>query len=85
MVETAEPLLPVGTIMFLGLAKKGVLCQMRRMLGDHELSVTVETIPRSTFYQLFRRFAKDCKPGDELRSGVEFPESPAKGVACNAD
>ena len=77
MVESAEPLLPVATITFLGLDKKGARCQMRRMLGDRELSVIVEVIALSTFRQLFRRYAKDCQAGDELRSGVEFPERPA--------
>jgi hypothetical protein len=84
MVESAEPLLPVATITFLGLDKKGVLCQLRRTIGDRELSLTEETITRSTFYQLFRRFAKDCKGGDDLRSGVEFPQSPVKGVVFDA-
>jgi hypothetical protein len=74
MVELAEPCLPVATLTFLGLAKKGARVQLRRMLGDRELSLTEETIALSTFRQLFRGFAKDCKPGVELRSGVEFPE-----------
>lgn len=79
MVESAEPYLPVATLTFLGLDKKGsARVQLRRTLGDRELSVTVEMIPRSTFRQLFRCFAKDCKVGIELRSGVEFPE---KGTA----
>lgn len=81
MVESAEPLLPLLVITFLNLDKKGARCQMRRMLGDRELSVTVEVIARSTFRQLFLRGAADCKPGDELRSGVEFPEHVAKGAA----
>ncbi len=29
---------------------------------------------------LFSRFAKDCKVGEELRSGVEFPDDVAKGA-----
>ena len=74
MVEFAEPYLPVITLTFMGLVKKGARVQMRRILGDRELSLTEETIALSTFRQLFRRYAKDCKPGDELRSGVEFPE-----------
>ena len=83
MVESAEPYLPVATLTFMGLAKKspkggdgraGARVQLRRTLGDRELSVTEETIPLSTFRQLFRRFAKDCKVGVELRSGVEFPD-----------
>lgn len=73
MVESAEPCLPVGVFTFLGLDKEGARVQLRRTLGDRELSVTVETVPRSTFYQLFRRYAKDCTVGSELRSGVEFP------------
>ena len=73
MVEFAEPYLPVATLTFMGLAKKGARVQLRRMLGDRELSLTEETIALSTFRQLFRRYAKDCKVGDELRSGVEFP------------
>jgi hypothetical protein len=81
MVESAEPYLPVITLTFLGLDKNGARVQMRRTLGDRELSVTVETIARSTFQQLFRRGAGDCKPGDELRSGVEFPEDAAKRAA----
>ena len=81
MVESAEPYLPVTTITFLGLDKKGARCQMRRMLGDRELSVTVEVIARSTFRQTFRRGVADCKVGDELASGVEFPENIAKGAA----
>lgn len=84
MVESAEPYLPVVTITFLGLAKKGARCQMRRTLGDRELSLTVETITRSTFRQVFRRGATDCKPGDELRSGVEFPASQASQAATKA-
>lgn len=78
MVEFAEPYLPVATLTFMGLAKKGARVQLRRMLGDRELSLTEETIALSTFRQLFGRFAKDCKPGVELRSGVEFPEDVAK-------
>lgn len=77
MVESAEPYLPVATLTFTGFSKKGARVQLRRMLGDRELSLTEETIPLSTFYQLFRRYAKDCKMGQELRSGVEFPEAPA--------
>ena len=77
MVESAEVLLPVDTITFLGLCTKGARVQMRRTLGDRELSVTEETIARSTFRQLFRRSSVDCKVGDELRSGVEFPPSPS--------
>ena len=73
MVELAEPYLPVTTITFLGLERSGARCQMRRMLGDRELSLTTEVIARSTFQRLFRRTAKDCKPGEELQSGVEFP------------
>jgi hypothetical protein len=81
MVESAEPLLPVTTIVFLNLDKKGARCQMRRMLGDRELSVTVEVIARSTFRRLFRRGAADCKEGQELRSGVEFPDNTTTGTA----
>ena len=81
MVESAEPYLPLVTITFLGFDKKGAHVQMRRTIGDRELSVTEETIALSTFRQLFQRFAKDCKVGDELRSGVEFPEKPAKEAA----
>lgn len=81
MVEFAEPYLPVATLTFMGLSKKGARVQMRRMLGDCELSLTEETIALSTFRQLFRRYAKDCKLGDELRSGVEFPEHITKGAA----
>ena len=73
MVESAVPYLPVTTITFLGLDKRGARCEMRRMLGDRELSLTTEVIVRSTFQRLFRRVAKDCKPGEELQSGVEFP------------
>lgn len=73
MVELAEPYLPVATLTFMGLSKKGARVQLRRMLGDRELSLTEETIALSTFHQLFRRYAKDCKVGLELRSGVEFP------------
>jgi hypothetical protein len=76
MVESAEPYLPVVTITFLGLERSGARCQMRRMLGDLELSLTTEVIVRSTFQRLFRRLAKDCKPGTLLQSGVEFPVSP---------
>ena len=79
MVESAEPYLPAATLTFLGLTKKGARVQLRRTLGDRELSLTEETIALSTFRQLFRRFAKDCKVGDELRSGVEFPDA-AKGA-----
>jgi hypothetical protein len=74
MVESAEPYLPVATLTFMGLAKRGARVQLRRMFGDRELSLTEETIALSTFRQLFRRYAKDCKIGDALRSGVEFPE-----------
>lgn len=74
MVESAVPLLPLVVIIFLGLDKKGARCQMRRTINDCELSLTEETIARSTFRQVFRRGAADCKPGDELRSGVEFPD-----------
>jgi hypothetical protein len=74
MVEFAEPYLPVATLTFMGLAKKGARVQLRRMLGDRELSLTEETIALSMFRTLFGRFAKDCKPGVELRSSVEFPE-----------
>lgn len=81
MAASAEVLLPVATITFLGLGTKGARVQMRRTLGDRELSVTEETIARSTFRQLFRRSAVDCKVGDELRSGVEFPEPTSKGAA----
>ena len=81
MVESAEPYLPVAALTFLGLDKKGARVELRRTLGDRELSLTEETIALSTFRQLFRRYAKDCKPGQELRSGVEFPEHLAKGVA----
>jgi len=84
MVESAKPYLPVVTFTFLGLDKKGVRVQMRRTLGDRELSVTVETIARSTFRQLFRRGTSDCKPDQELRSGVEFPENLAKGATQDA-
>jgi hypothetical protein len=80
MVESAEPYLPVATLTFLGLDKKGARVQLRRTLGDRELSLTEETIALSTFRQLFRRLAKDCKGGVELRSGVEFPESPTKAT-----
>ena len=44
MVESAEPLLPVGVITFLGMARQGARCQLRRTLGDRELSVTVEVV-----------------------------------------
>ena len=81
MVESAEPYLPLVTLTFLGLDKKGARMQMRRTLGDRELSSMVETIARSTFRQLFRRGAADCKPGQELRSGVEFPDATVKGAA----
>ena len=81
MVESAAPYLPVATLTFLGLDKKGARVQMRRTFGDRELSVTVETIARATFRQLFRRGAADCKVGQELRSGVEFPEDSAKEAA----
>jgi len=80
MVESAEPYLPLVTLTFLGLDKKGAHIQMRRTLGDRELSVAVETIARSAFRQLFCRGASDCKPGQELRSGVEFPERTVEGV-----
>ena len=78
MVESAEPHLPVATLTFLGLAKKGARVQLRRMLGDLELSATEETIALSTFRQMFCRYAKDCKVGQELRSGVEFPDDGKK-------
>ena len=78
MVESAEPYLPVATLTFMGLSKKGARVQLRRTLGDRELSLTEETIALSTFRQLFRRYAKDCKVGLELQSGVEFPEDPAQ-------
>jgi len=74
MVESAEPYLPVAVLTFRGLSKKGARVQLRRTLGDRDLSLTEETIPLSTFRQLFRRFAKDCKVGEELRCGVEFPK-----------
>jgi hypothetical protein len=74
MVESADPYLPVATLTFMGLGKGGARVQLRRTLGDRELSVTEETMALSTFRQLFRRYAVDCKIGDELRSGVEFPE-----------
>ena len=80
MVESAEPYLPVVTLTFVGLDKKGARVQMRRTLGDRELSVTVETVARSTFRQLFQRGVADYKPGQELRGGVvEFPDRGAKG------
>ena len=82
MVESAEPYLPIVTLTFLGLDKNGARVQMRRTLGDHELSVTVETIARSPFRQLFRRGAADCKEGQELRRGVEWPDDAAKGAAA---
>ncbi len=75
MVESAVPYLPIATLTFMGRAKQGARVQLRRTLGDRELSLTEETIALSTFRQLFRRFAKDCKIGDELRSAVEFPET----------
>ena len=81
MVESAEPYLPIATLTFLGLDKKGARVQLRRTIGDHELSVTVDTIARSTFRQLFQRGAADCKPGQELRRGVEWPDDAAKGAA----
>jgi hypothetical protein len=81
MVESAEPYLPVATLTFMGLTKKGARVQLRRTLGDRELSLTGEVIALSTFRQLFRRYAKDCKPGVELRSGVEFPEDVAQRSA----
>lgn len=83
MVASAEPLLPVTTITFLNLDKrtKGARCQMRRMLGDRELSVSVELIARSTFRRMFRCGAADCKEGQELRSGVEFPDNTTTGIA----
>ncbi len=77
MVESAEPYLPVATLTFMGLTKKGARVQLRRMLGDRELSLTEETLALSMFRQLFGRFAKDCKPGSELRSGVEWPKEKA--------
>ena len=40
MVESAEPYLPVATLTFMGLAKKGARVQLRRTLGDRELSLT---------------------------------------------
>ena len=81
MVESAEPYLPVATLTFLGIDKKGARVELRRVIGDRELSVTVETIARSTFRQLFRRGAADCKAGQELRRGVEWPdEAAAKGA-----
>lgn len=73
MVEFAEPYLPVFTLTFMGLEKKGARVQRRRTLGERELSVDEDVIPRSTFSRLFRRLAKDCKAGQELGSGVEFP------------
>jgi len=79
MVESAEPYLPVATLTFMGIAKKGARVQLRRTLGDRELSLAEETIPLSTFRQLFRCYAKDCKVGVELRSGVEFPDDGQKG------
>lgn len=79
MVESAEPYLPVATLTFMGLVKKGARVQLRRALGDRELSTTEETIALSTFRRLFRRFAKDCEVGEELRSGVEFPGDAVKG------
>jgi hypothetical protein len=78
MVESAVPYLPIATLTFVGLAKKGARVQLRRMLGDRELSLTEETIALSTFRELFGRFAKDCKAGAELRSGVEFPDDASK-------
>lgn len=42
------------------------------------LSWTGARVSRAS--SLRRRFAKDCKPGDELRSSVEFPEHVAKGA-----
>lgn len=78
MVESAEPYLPVYTLTFLGLDRKGARVQLRRTLGDSELSVTEETLKLSTFRLLFRRYAKDCKIGQELGSGVEFPGDPAR-------
>lgn len=75
MVESAEPHLPIVTLTFMGLARtKGARVQLRRMLGDRELSLSEETVQLSTFRQLFRRYAVDCKIGDELQSGVEFPQ-----------
>ena len=73
MVESAVPHLPVVTITLLAVDKRGARCQLRRMLGDRELSVTVEVITRSTFRRVFRRYVTDCKPGEVLQSGVEFP------------
>lgn len=80
MVESAEPYLPVATLTFMGIVNKRARVQLRRTLGDRELSVTEETIALSTFRQLFRCFAKDCKIGEELRSGVEFPGDSTMGT-----
>jgi len=81
MVESAEPYLPVGTITFLGLDAGGARVQLRRTLGDRELSTIEGVIALSTFRRRFRRFAKDCAIGEELLSGVEFPgESVDSGV-----
>ena len=81
MVESAEPYLPVAVLTFLGLDKKGARVKLRRTLGDRELSVTVEIVPRSTFRRLFRRAPADCKPEQELRRGVEFPDNTLTAIA----
>jgi hypothetical protein len=75
MVEFAEPYLPVFTLTFMGLEKKGARVRRHRTLGEQELSVDEEVIPRSTFHRIFHRHAKNCKVGQDLGSGIEFPEN----------
>src|SRR5271167_2337565 len=83
MVESADPYLPVVTFTFVGIAKRMARVQMRRMIGDRELSITEENLALSTFRRLFQRGAADCVIGAELRSGVEFPGDVAKSLRCD--
>jgi hypothetical protein len=82
MVESAVPYLPVATLTFLGLTKKGkkklARVQMQRARGDEILSITEEMISLSTFRDLFQRHAPHTKVGLELLSTVEFSDAPAK-------
>lgn len=72
-VESSEPYLPVIRFVFTGLFTGGAAVQMRREMPDCTVQVTDEVIAKSTFRNTWRKFAKDCKPGEVLQISVEFP------------
>lgn len=73
MVATAVPFLPIVSVRFLGVDRKGVNVEETLTLGDRTLESRVERMTRTRFRAIWQRAATACVAQQRLGSYVAFP------------